>query len=84
MVNICESLINVVSCDKPKVLTWLPKEAHRLEPKGKGSSMGAPNSPITDVAPPAERRNLTYAGTCTERGKPVDLLVDTSTRESEP
>ena len=46
--------------------------------------MGAPNSPIADVAPPAERRNLTCAGTCTERGKPVDLLVDTSTQESEP
>ena len=80
--------------NKPKVLTWLPKEAHRLEPKGKalgpsaqgrrGSSMGAPNSPISDVAPPAERRNLTYAGTCTERGKPVSLLVDASIQESEP
>jgi len=46
--------------------------------------MSAPNSLITDVAPPAERRNLTYAGTCTERGKPVGLLVDTSTQESEP
>jgi hypothetical protein len=31
--------------------------------------MGAPNSPIADVASPAERRNLTYAGTGTERGK---------------
>ena len=84
MVNIYEPLINVVSCDKPKVLTWLPKEAHRLEPKGKGSSMGAPNSSITDVVPPAERRNLTYAGTCTERGKPVGLPVVTATRENEP
>jgi len=46
--------------------------------------MGAPNSPITDVVPPAERRNLTYAGTCTERGKPVGLLVDVSIQESEP
>jgi len=84
MVNICEPLINVVICDKPKALTWLPKEAHRLGPKGKGPGMGAPNSPIADVAPPAERRNLTYAGTCTERGKPVGLPVDTSTRESLP
>jgi hypothetical protein len=46
--------------------------------------MGAPNSSIADVEPPAERRNLTYAGTCAERGKPVDLPVVTATRESEP
>jgi hypothetical protein len=46
--------------------------------------MGAPNSPIADDALPAERRNLTYAGTCTERGKPIGLPVVTSTRESEP
>jgi hypothetical protein len=46
--------------------------------------MGAPNSLIADVEPPAERRNLTYAGTCTERGKPEGLPVDSSTRESEP
>jgi hypothetical protein len=46
--------------------------------------MGAPNSSIADVAPPAERRNLTYAGTCTERGKPVGLPVVTATWESEP
>jgi hypothetical protein len=57
---------------------------HRLGPKGKGSGMGAPNSPIADVELPAERRNLTCAGTCTERGKPVDLPVVTATRESEP
>jgi hypothetical protein len=46
--------------------------------------MGAPNSSIADVEPPAERRNLTYAGICAERGKPVDLPVVTATRESEP
>jgi len=46
--------------------------------------MGAPNSPIADFEPPAERRNLTCAGTCTERGKPVDLPVVMATRESEP
>ncbi|MDY7077316.1 MAG: hypothetical protein SXV54_10370, partial [Chloroflexota bacterium] len=50
----------------------------------KGSGMGAPNSPIADVEPSAERQNLTYAGTCTERGKPVGLPVDASARESEP
>ena len=43
--------------------------------------MGAPNSPIADAEPPAERRNLTYAGTGTERGKPVGLPAE---RESEP
>ncbi len=61
MVNICEPLINVVIGNKPKVLTWLPKEAHRLGPKGKGSSMSAANSLIAEVAPPAERRDLTHA-----------------------
>jgi hypothetical protein len=43
--------------------------------------MGAPNSPIADVEPPAERQNpsllsgqaLTHAGTGTGRGKPVGL-----------
>ena len=74
MVNICEPLINVVMENKPKALgcSWAVEpltRVHRLEPKGKGSSMSAPNSLIADVAPPAERRNLTYAGTCTERGK---------------
>jgi hypothetical protein len=46
--------------------------------------MGAPNSSIADIEPPAKRRNLTYAGTCAERGKPIDLPVVTVTRESEP
>ena len=46
--------------------------------------MSAANSLIADVALSAERRNLTYAGTCTERGKPVDLPVDASTWESLP
>jgi len=46
--------------------------------------MGAANSPIADGEPPAERRNLTYAGTGTERDKPVGLPVVTATRESEP
>lgn len=72
MVNRCEPLINVVIENKPKVLTSLAR-ANRLGPKGKGSGIGAPNSPIADGAPPAERRNLTHAGTCAERGKPVGL-----------
>ena len=46
--------------------------------------MGAPNSSIADVEPPAERRSLTYAGACAKRGKPEDLLVVTATQESEP
>ena len=60
MVNICEPLINVVTEDKPKVLTG-PARANRLGPKGKGSGIGAPNSPIADGVPPAEKRNLTHA-----------------------
>ena len=35
MVNICESLINVVIEDKPKMLTS-PARADRLEPKWQG------------------------------------------------
>jgi len=46
--------------------------------------MGAPNSSIADVEPPAERRSLTYAGACAKRGKPEDLPVVTATRESAP
>jgi uncharacterized iron-regulated protein len=66
MVNTYEPLINVVKENKPKVLGCSlgqpnPERIHRLGPKGKGSGMGAPNSPITDVEPPAERRNLTHA-----------------------
>ena len=66
MVNICEPPINVVIEDKPKVLDGLqrqsnPTRVHRLGPKGKGSGMSAPNSPIADVEPPAKRRSLTHA-----------------------
>jgi hypothetical protein len=89
MVNICEPPINVVIEDKPKVLDGLqrqsnPTRVHRLGPKGKGAGIGAVRSPIADVEPPAERRYLTHAGTCTERGKPVDLPADVSARESKP
>ena len=45
----------------------------RLEPKGTWPSSGASNSPDADVAPPAERRDLTYSDTHAERGKPVVL-----------
>jgi len=73
MVNRYEPLLNVVDENKPKVLT-IPGRANRLGPKGKGSGMGACNSPIADGEPPAERRNLSHAvGTCAERGKPVGL-----------
>jgi hypothetical protein len=66
MANTCEPLINVVMENKPKVLGCLQRQSnlskvHRLGPKGKGAGMGAPNSPIADVDPPAERRSLTHA-----------------------
>jgi hypothetical protein len=60
MVSICEPLINVVKEDKPKVL-FSPTRTLGLSQKARGSSMGAPNSPIADAEPPAERRNLTHA-----------------------
>lgn len=66
MANICELLINVVMENKPKVLGCPqrqpnPERVHRLGPKGKGSGIGAANSPITDVEPPAKRQSLTHA-----------------------
>jgi hypothetical protein len=73
MVNESEPLINVVSEDKRKRLIGFHKKLKRLDQKGKGAGIGAPNSPIADGAPSAERRDLTHAGTCTERGKPVAL-----------
>jgi len=78
MANTYEPLINVVSGNKPKVLGCLQGQpdstrVHRLGPKGEGSGMGAPNSPIADGEPPAERRSLTHTGTCTERVKPIGL-----------
>ena len=59
MVKTSEPLINVVNENKSKVLS-VPERNHRLGPKGKGSGIGAPNSPIADDVPPAERRNLTH------------------------
>jgi hypothetical protein len=60
MANICELLINVVIGNKRKVLRH-PGRVKTLGPKGRGSSMGAPNSSIADVVPPAERQSLTHA-----------------------
>ena len=59
MVNICEPLINVVTLNKPKRLRVSTRD-HRLGPKGKGSGIGVHHSPIADVAPSANRRNLTH------------------------
>ena len=53
MVNICEPLLNVVTRNKPKMLTGLNQ-------KGKGSGIGAIKSPVADVASPAKRRNLSH------------------------
>ncbi len=58
MVNRGEPLLNVVTENKPKRLKCV---AHRLGPKGKGSSIGAANSPIADVGLPAKRQSLTHA-----------------------
>src|SRR5260370_22761231 len=65
-VNTCESLINAVIENKPKMLTG-------LDQKGRWSSSDVPNSSDADVAPPAERRDLTHSGTHTKHGKPVAL-----------
>ena len=64
MGNTCESLINAVKSNKPKMLIGLNQ-------KGTWPGSGIPTSPDADVAPPAERRTLTRSGTNVERGKPV-------------
>ena len=45
-------LIKAVSKNKPKMLSGLNQ-------KGKWSGTGAPNSPVADGAPPADRHDLT-------------------------
>ena len=47
MDSVCEILINVVTANKPKMLTGLPK--------GNGVSTGGPRSPVVNSKAPAER-----------------------------
>ena len=47
--------------------------AKTLGPQGRGSGTGAHASPVAEGAPPAEKLDLTRAGTEAERGKPVVL-----------
>jgi len=88
MANTGEPLINVVTENKPKVLGCFTETAEPRKgsqawakrarpwsfgPGRRGSGVGAPNSPIADGESPAERRSLTHAGACAERGKPKGL-----------
>lgn len=66
MANTCEWLINVVMANKSKML-------YGLEPKGKWSDIGSLHFPIADVAPPAERPDLTHSVIHSQRDKPVAL-----------
>jgi hypothetical protein len=81
MVNICESLINVVSSNKPKMLIS-PRRAYRLGPKGKWSGTGVLTSPVADIVPPAKRRDLTHAGMQTKRDKPIVLPFGKASRKA--
>jgi hypothetical protein len=45
-------LIKAVNCNKPKMLSGLNQKVC-------GQEQGHPNSPVADVAPPAERHDLT-------------------------
>lgn len=75
MVNQCESLINTVIGDKPKMLTGLSQKARGTERR-----LLSPSSQT--ITPPVERRDLTRSsGIYAERGKPVTLPIR---RESEP
>jgi hypothetical protein len=69
MVNICESLINTVSTNKPKILIGLSQ-------KGMWSGADATKSSAADEVPPVKRRDLTHSGTHTEQGKPTSLPAD--------
>ena len=51
MVNPGEVLIKAVNNDKPKMLSG-------LDQKVRGQVRGAPNSPVADDAPPADRHDL--------------------------
>ena len=53
MVNPGEASLNVVTKDKPKMLTGLGQ-------KGTWSGSEAPNSSDADVVPPAKRRDLNH------------------------
>ena len=67
MVNISELLINVVILKQPKMLS-------RLSPKGKWLSVKICSFLTADVAPPANRQDLTCSGIYAERGNPVIFL----------
>jgi hypothetical protein len=75
MVNKCESLINVVSFDKRKRLS-------RLNQNGMWPGIGVLTTPVADVAPPAEKRDLTDSVVFIERGKPVILPPGKALREA--
>lgn len=75
MVNICESLINIVIYDKPKMLRGLSQKARGTERR-----LLAPSSQT--ALPPVERGDLTRSfGIHAKRGKPVTFPIR---RESEP
>jgi hypothetical protein len=77
MVNKSELLINIVTPNKPKMLKNSTRN-RRLGPKGKRSGVVASISTTADEAPSVNRRDLTFAGTYAERGKPEPLLKQES------
>jgi hypothetical protein len=66
MVNKCELPLNVVTTNKPKMLTGLNQ-------KVRGRVSVLQNHRPQMQAPPAERQDLTHSGIPAERGKPVSL-----------
>jgi hypothetical protein len=70
MVNPGEVLLKAVMFVQPGTEV---EGADRLGPKGMWPGAGVQRSPAADGAPPAERHDLTHAGTDEERGKPVVL-----------
>ena len=78
MVKRCEPLLNVVTESKPKVLRSFRKKLVGLGQNGKGTRLGAPNSPSADEVPPAVRWSLSHSkGPYSKRSKPVALSLIT-------
>lgn len=75
MVNVSESLINVVTNDKPKRLIGLSQNGERIGVETVYFS-------TADAIPPAKRRDLTLSfGNHAKRGKPVSLPFGKANRE---
>ena len=75
MVNTSELLLKTVTINKPK-------DAERLEPKGKWLGLRISLFLNVDVTPPVNRQDLTHSVIYAERGNPVVFLKGKASRET--